>query len=59
MRRVLFICYGNTCRSVLAEHIARKKFQGNPIQFESAGVHPHQSGSDAQSALDMGFSFAR
>jgi protein-tyrosine-phosphatase len=36
---VLFVCTGNTCRSVLAEHIARKKF-GEYIEVASAGIDP-------------------
>jgi protein-tyrosine-phosphatase len=47
--RVLFICTGNTCRSVLAEHIARKKF-GEYIDVASAGVSPG-SINDAANAI--------
>ena len=36
---VLFVCAGNTCRSVLAEYIARRKF-GQLIEPSSAGLRP-------------------
>ncbi|MEQ1639088.1 MAG: hypothetical protein ABL903_20705 [Methylococcales bacterium] len=37
--RVLFVCVGNTCRSVLAEYIASCKF-GKIIDVASAGLQP-------------------
>lgn len=39
MKRVLFVCTGNICRSVMAEYIARRRFHQ---QFEatSAGTRP-------------------
>jgi protein-tyrosine-phosphatase len=37
--RIIFVCSGNTCRSVLAEFIARLRF-GTLAEFESAGVSP-------------------
>lgn len=37
--KVLFVCAGNTCRSVLAEYIARKKFR-QIAEFSSAGLEP-------------------
>jgi protein-tyrosine-phosphatase len=36
--RVLFVCTGNSCRSPMAERLARKLFPDH--QFESAGVTP-------------------
>jgi protein-tyrosine-phosphatase len=49
--RVLFVCYGNTCRSVLAEHLASDEFQSCPEHtFESAGISPGRP-SDARAAL--------
>lgn len=47
-RRILFLCAGNTCRSVMAEYIARSRF-GN-IDFCSAGLRP-QASSDAENAI--------
>jgi protein-tyrosine-phosphatase len=49
MTRILFVCHGNTCRSVLAEHIGRKKF-GRDAEFTSAGLHPG-SVDDTKSAI--------
>lgn len=36
--KILFVCIGNTCRSVLAEHIAKEKYRNSGIEFYSAGV---------------------
>ena len=36
---ILFICYGNVCRSPMAEGLAKKKFLNN-VQIESAGLAP-------------------
>ena len=47
--RVLFICCGNTCRSVFAKYIARHLF-GNQAHFESAGLAP-QAAADAARAI--------
>ena len=46
---VLFVCTGNTCRSVLAEYIARDEF-GDSASFESAGIKPQQA-SDSENAV--------
>jgi protein-tyrosine-phosphatase len=47
--RVLFVCIGNTCRSVLAEYLANGCFAGN-VLFESAGLRP-QLARDAENAI--------
>jgi protein-tyrosine-phosphatase len=47
--RVLFACAGNTCRSLMAEHIARKKF-GSQLEASSAGFQPGVTG--AQEAIE-------
>ncbi len=49
--RVLFVCMGNSCRSVLAEYIAREKF-GKYIEPSSAGLRPGTA-SDADNAIFM------
>jgi protein arginine phosphatase len=36
-KRVLFVCYGNICRSPMAEGIARKRF-GRAVEAASAGI---------------------
>lgn len=48
--RVLFVCTGNTCRSVLAEYIARHRF-GSLVESASAGIRP-QEREHAASAVE-------
>jgi len=38
-RRVLFLCYGNACRSIIAEALARH-FWNNGMEACSAGLNP-------------------
>lgn len=40
--KLLFVCSGNTCRSPMAEGIARNMF-GTNAHVESAGTHPYGS----------------
>jgi protein-tyrosine-phosphatase len=49
MRRILFVCTGNTCRSVLAEYLGRR-FCGQVFSFESAGIRPQRS-QEAENAV--------
>jgi len=42
--RVLFVCYGNTCRSPMAEGLARK-ILGDKAKVESAGFMPMFEGA--------------
>lgn len=42
--KVLFVCYGNTCRSPMAEGLA-KKMLGNKAEAESAGFMPMFEGA--------------
>ena len=39
MNSVLFICHGNTCRSVIAEYLARAQYS-DKIAAQSAGLRP-------------------
>jgi len=40
MRRIIFLCTGNTCRSALAEGVARAHLgPGSGVTFESAGLY--------------------
>jgi protein-tyrosine phosphatase len=38
MKNILFVCLGNTCRSPMAELLARHFFSGADFHFESAGI---------------------
>jgi protein-tyrosine-phosphatase len=38
-RSILFVCAGNTCRSVMAAALARKRFY-DAVRIDSAGVRP-------------------
>lgn len=46
---LLFVCTGNTCRSVLADFLARRRF-GDSVNVSSAGLRP-QHADDAQNAI--------
>lgn len=47
---VLFVCTGNTCHSVMAEALARRRF-GDRMHVASAGISPGRP-EDARSAID-------
>jgi arsenate reductase (thioredoxin) len=47
--RVLFVCVGNTCRSVFAEYLANHRFRAH-IEAASAGIRPG-SVEDAENAV--------
>ncbi len=38
--KILFLCTGNSCRSQMAEGLARH-FRGDKAEFFSAGINPH------------------
>ncbi len=46
MKKVLFICMGNICRSAMAEGILRDKIQkyNLPLTVDSAGTHRYHQG---------------
>jgi len=48
--RILFVCSGNTCRSPMAEGMARKIF-GTHAEVESAGTHAHLRDPPAANAV--------
>jgi len=56
--RIVFVCEGNTCRSPLAEAIARQMFGGDGSRFASAGLdaRPGQPAAAParQAAADLG-----
>jgi ArsR family transcriptional regulator, arsenate/arsenite/antimonite-responsive transcriptional repressor / arsenate reductase (thioredoxin) len=47
---VLFVCHGNTCRSFMAEVLARRKF-GDRVHSASAGIYPGEV-SQTENAID-------
>ena len=47
---ILFVCTGNTCRSVIAEYLARRRFS-HEVSVESAGLNPQQP-EDASNAIE-------
>lgn len=55
MRRILFVCHGNICRSVMAEYILKSKT--NDIYCESAATSCEELNNDiyppAKHCLDM------
>jgi protein-tyrosine phosphatase len=48
MKRVLFVCLGNICRSPTAEAVvrdfARREASGLELEFDSAGTHSYHTG---------------
>jgi protein-tyrosine-phosphatase/predicted ATP-grasp superfamily ATP-dependent carboligase len=53
--KILFLCYGNICRSPLAAALAEKRLTG--VTFESAGFHEQTGRSCPQKILRIGESF--
>lgn len=47
---LLFVCAGNTCRSLMAEALAHRRF-GDSVRVSSAGLSPQQA-ADAKNAID-------
>jgi protein-tyrosine-phosphatase len=56
VRAVLFVCTGNTCRSVMAEYLCRHRFDDS-VRFESAGVRLVPSESPHNAVETLRFSF--
>ena len=52
MQRILFVCAGNTCRSVMAEYIAQRRFQ-NSVEATSAGVQPGSINDTASAVFTL------
>jgi len=54
-RKILFLCYGNICRSPLAAALAEKRLSG--VTIDSAGFHEQTGRSSPQKILRIGKSF--
>ncbi|NLB35100.1 MAG: low molecular weight protein arginine phosphatase [Elusimicrobia bacterium] len=56
MNRLTFVCTGNTCRSVMAEHIMRKKLRSlgrELLEVTSAGIAAHSGFSNIEALFDV------
>ena len=53
---VLFVCYGNVCRSPMAAGIARKRF-GNRVEVASAGLAADGGPASEEAVLVMGIGY--
>ena len=51
IRNVLFVCAGNTCRSPMAEAVARALL-GSDVRVESAGISADDGASAAKHAIE-------
>lgn len=54
-RKIVFLCYGNICRSPLAAKLAEQRFTG--VVIESAGFHASTGRSSPEKMLRVGSSF--
>ncbi len=45
MKRVVFVCHGNICRSPMLDRVARREGAGMDVEFTSAGVSAEELGN--------------
>jgi len=57
VRHVVFVCKGNLCRSVFAEHYLRLLLPDHKIKIESCGLEVDQSGFSPLEAVQVGKEF--
>lgn len=55
IKSVLFVCTGNTCRSVMAEHLLRHRAEeaGLELKTASAGLHAYPGDSATREAVEV------
>ena len=53
MKKILFVCSGNTCRSPMAEGIAKKVFPEHQIEVSSAGAAALDGLPASSSAIEV------
>nr|MBC8365928.1 low molecular weight protein arginine phosphatase [bacterium] len=49
-KRILFVCTGNTCRSPMAEALARSLLDDRSMEFSSAGISAEEGSPASQHA---------
>lgn len=54
-RKIVFLCYGNICRSPLAAALAEQRLRG--VDIDSAGFHQHEGRSCPEKIQRIGNSF--